>query len=107
MQESLLAKNTIVPTDLDLSWDVSCLVSADDYSIHEGTIGTWYSHSRAVCTTGGSTSHTMTPGSGGRYFLVVPLNPDAEGSYGLDSSGTQRPLSSATCRSEVSVEPCP
>src|SRR6185295_9483267 len=39
----LLGRNASDLNDLDLDWDPSC-GTASDYSVHEGTIGIWYSH---------------------------------------------------------------
>ena len=103
----LVAKNSVDPADLDLRWERSCLDAVDDYSIHEGYIGSWYSHAPHTCTTGGSTGYTLTPGTRSYYYVIVPLNADAEGSYGTDSGGTQRPTSTTNCRSKVKVDPCP
>jgi hypothetical protein len=77
--------------DLDLTWSASCSNTDDDYAVYEGTLGDFASHRSNLCTTGGATSATITPGAGGRYFLVVPTNGTHEGSYGYDSSGQERP----------------
>ena len=90
-----------------LSWGASCSDSASDYSVHRGTLGTWYSHQALACTTGGVTSTTLAPGAASSYFLVVPLTADAEGSYGATSAGVQRPSSSAACRSVWVTQVCP
>lgn len=87
------------PSRLELDWSPSCDGSAANYSIHEGTIGNWYSHDAALCTTGGATTATVVPGAGNRYYLVVPLDAEREGSYGSDSSGVERPRSNLRCRS--------
>lgn len=102
-----LVKNATVPTDLNLSWSESCTAGATDYSIHEGLLGSWYSHSSHSCTTGATLSATITPAGGNRYYLVVPLDGADEGSYGADSTGNPRPSSSVTCRASQRVEPCP
>ena len=36
-------------TDLDLTWGLGCSPDAIDYTVHEGTIGTYYSHDAVVC----------------------------------------------------------
>ena len=102
-----ISRNVTVPGDLDLSWGASCSSAATDYSIHEGSIGSWYSHDAIVCSTGGGLSATITPSSFDAYYLVVPISPDAEGSYGLDSVLAERPASSLTCRPEQSLAACP
>lgn len=100
-------KNDADPRLLDLRWDESCLDVANDYSVHEGAVGSWYGHAAAQCTTGGMTSTTHEPRPGDRYLLVVPLSEHAEGSYGVDSDGTARPRSSSPCREHASFESCP
>ena len=50
---------------------------------------------------------TITPESGDRYYLVVPLNPDrAKGSYGTASDGTPRLASGFACLPQH-VAACP
>ena len=90
-----------------LSWGSSCSDAAADYTIHEGTLGTWYSHEAVACTTNRVTSATVTPGAGRRYFLVVPVTADAEGSYGLSSAGVERPKSPVGCRDVWVTQRCP
>ncbi|MGH9869038.1 MAG: FG-GAP-like repeat-containing protein [Candidatus Polarisedimenticolia bacterium] len=85
--------------DLHLTWDPAC--PASDYAIYEGTIGDFTSHAPRLCSTGGATSSTFSPPSGSVYYLVVPLNGSAEGSYGTTSSGTERPVGSPACRPQL------
>jgi len=103
----LLTKNTSDPNDIDLRWDLSCLSAADDYAVQEGKLGSWNTHMPRTCTTGGWLDYTLTPDSAGRFYLIVPLSPKAEGSYGTDSMGTQRPPSASSCRPRIVVDPCP
>ena len=103
----LVAKNASVATNLDLTWSASCALDADDYAVHEGPLGSWYTHGPETCSTAGALSHTLTPDTGGQYYLVVPLSPDAEGSYGTDSSDVERPVGQSTCRASGVIDPCP
>ena len=82
---------------LDLVWGASCSGDADDYSVHEGAIGSWYGHASNLCTTGGATSTTLPSPAGSSYFIVVPTATPIEGSYGTDSLGAERPPSSVPC----------
>jgi len=91
---------------LDLIWSASCSATDDDYSIYEGTIGSFYNHLPKACTTSGSTMATLAPALGDTYYLVVPRDDSNEGSYGSDSSGTERPAAIATCR-PPQVASCP
>ena len=83
--------------NIALTWGASCSQNAADYSVYEGTLGSWYSHASSVCTTGGALATTLTPGSGNKYYLVTANNGAYEGSYGRDSQGIQIPRASAPC----------
>jgi hypothetical protein len=92
---------------ITLFWTASCSLGAEDYGIYEGTIGTWYSHTQIDCSDAlGDLQEAVTPGAGNRYYLVVPNNPDVEGSYGTRSTGVQRPVGSVTCRAAQEIG-CP
>lgn len=91
---------------ITLSWDFSCLITDDDYEIYEGALGDFTSHIPLFCTTGGATDQTFAPGSGNRYYLVVPRNDGAEGSYGHDSAGSERPTGHVACLPQT-LSPCP
>lgn len=93
--------------DLDLSWNLSCGAHATDYAVAVGTIGSWYSHSITSCSTGGANATTLTLPEGNRYYLVVPLSPTAEGSYGRSSDGTERPPAPNACVARQILDPCP
>ncbi len=83
---------------LDLSWATACGTTANDYSIHAGTLGSWYDHDAVACSTGSSLQSTIGVTSGDSYYLIAPLSNTAEGGYGEDSGGGQRPPSSGVCR---------
>ena len=95
-----------------LTWSPSCLATDSDYAVYEGELGDFAGHVPVVpagspaCTTGGATTLSFAPGSGSRYFLVVPLNGGDEGSYGVDSGGNPRPASAAACGAQL-VAGCP
>jgi len=91
--QTLLASKS--GADVELNWSPAC--PAPDYAIYEGTIGSFTSHTWRYCSTGGATSKTFAPASESVYFLVVPLNGSAEGSYGTAGSGTERPVGSSAC----------
>jgi len=86
-----------------LAWGTACTPS-DDYAVYEGPLGSFSSHASATCSTGGASSWTLTPAAGSRYFLVVPLRADREGSYGLTSAG-ERPAAAVSCRPQ-SIAAC-
>jgi hypothetical protein len=83
--------------DLLLQWDGSCAEGDDDYAVYEGTLGSFGSRAPVSCTTGGGTSRFLTPAAGDTYYLVVPSHADREGSYGRDSTGTERPPAAGAC----------
>lgn len=93
--------------DLQLSWSPSCLGSDTDYGIYEGALGQFSSHHRVVCSTGGAGSATIQPGSGNRYYLVVPRNAAREGSYGKSSAGVERVPAADACLPQAVQNPCP
>lgn len=99
----LVSKNG---SQLDLTWGASCGAAATDYAVYEGTLGTWYSHSSLVCSTSNATSTTVTPSSGNRYYLIVPLSATQEGSYGTTSTGAEIPQSSSPCKSSQDLSAC-
>lgn len=83
--------------DVTLSWGDSCAVDDTDWEVYEGRIGTWGIHAARLCSTGGATTATLTPGGDAMYYLVVPTNGGAEGSYGRSSDGLERPPGSPAC----------
>jgi len=91
---------------LTLAWSASCSTDATDYEVYEGTIGSFYSHFSKFCTTSGATSITFTPAAGDRYYLVVPTTGTEEGSYGLRSTGAERPTGGGACAIQQIVA-CP
>lgn len=90
--------------DLRLDWNPSC--AGDDYAIYEGALGPGLDHTPLLCSTSGSTTSTVTPGSGDRYYLVVPRSASREGSHGTDSSGNERTAGAAPCLTQRIVS-CP
>jgi len=90
-----------------LSWGNSCVPSDFDYEIYEGTIGNYYSHSAKLCTTDGATTITVSPAPGGTYYLAVPRNFAWEGSYGVRSSGAERPPGTSVCLPQQFFTACP
>ena len=93
----LIVTRTGVGDDVTLTWGESCLVEDTDYEVYEGQIGIYPSHASRLCSTGGATNATLTPNGEATYYLVVPTNSGAEGSYGLTSDGLERPQGSPAC----------
>jgi hypothetical protein len=96
-------------SSLTLAWDPSCSTGDTAYGVYEGVIGGIFdSH---VPLPGGScdianTTFTFDPGSGNRYYLVVPTDSSTEGSYGETSSPAERPTSTSPCAPQ-SLGNCP
>ena len=88
-----LQKSSVTAGNLLLHWQPSCSSNVSDYAIYEGTIGSWYSHTMIDdCTDdGGDLVEEIAPRAADSYYLIVPLSQTREGSYGLDSNGTERP----------------
>jgi Protein of unknown function (DUF1554) len=102
-----VAKNAGIPSHLDLSWGDSCGPEQTNFAVYEGTIGTWYSHTSRLCTTGGALAATnLTPSAASSYYLVVPLSATNEGSYGKNSAGAEIPRGTAVCRANQSTDGC-
>jgi hypothetical protein len=94
--------------NVTLSWGASCLAGDTDYGVYEGALGS-ANLDPVTCSTGNLTSWgPFLPQSGDRYFVVVPSNGTAEGSYGLKSSGEERTVSASACESQSIGSPvCP
>jgi hypothetical protein len=91
--------------DLRFSWGSSCLASDDDYAVYAGSVGDFASHEAKTCGTSGAIWTVLSPDDGDRYYLVVPLSPNREGSYGADSEGTPRVPADDPCLPQ-DVAPC-
>ena len=100
-----VSKISGMPATIDLNWGASC-VDAEDYAVAEGTLGSWYSHGAILCSTGGVTFARVAPGVAARYYLVVPLNDEAEGSGGTNSAGAERPQAAPACRAVAMASRC-
>ena len=83
-------------SDLDLAWDVVC-GEGTDYEIYEGVLGEPTSKIPLQCSTGGTTSTTITSSPSHCFFLVVATVSEAEGSYGRASDGTERTPDAGAC----------
>jgi hypothetical protein len=93
---------------LRISWTASCSAGAEEYAIYEGTIGEWYSHTAVDCSDdGGDMAEDIPLSDGNRYYLVVPVNPSQEGSYGTASNRTERPPGAAACAFMQALAACP
>jgi hypothetical protein len=91
-----LIVDRLSPAELSLTWGASCNGPDSDYEVYEGMMGNFSSHVPLACSTGGETGATVTAGSGGRYYLVVPRSADREGSHGVRFDG-ERPRGAESC----------
>lgn len=94
-----LAKSTVTPGNVIISWSPSCSSGAEDYGVYEGTLGTWYSHVAVTPVAGTACVDTfadlmeeIAPSGPAMYYLVVPHNVAEEGSYGDDRVNGRVPL---------------
>ncbi len=102
-----IGRNAVNEANLDLDWDPSCSPYASDYSVHEGTLGIWYSHTPVRCSTAGALSTTISPRSGNEYYLVAPISGSWTGSFGTRSTGVERPDADTPCTDDRAIAPCP
>jgi hypothetical protein len=92
-------KSDVTPGDLRITWQASTSVGAEGYGIYEGTIPSWTSHGLKDCTDDAPEfEEEIAPQAASSYYLVVPNNANGEGSYGVQSSGTERPQGTPACR---------
>ena len=101
--------NKTMTTELMLEWSPTCSAADNDYVVYEGTLGNWYDHNPVAalnCTTGGARTATFDPFGSDAYYLVVPHDGAAHGSYGQDSTGTERPSRNTACYTQM-LGTCP
>lgn len=103
-----IAPNGIDPARIDLSWGASCGSAAGGYAVYEGPIGDFTAHGifNGLCGVASTSSVGQLPGSGNRYYLVVPIADLEEGSYGLDATGAERPPAAAACMPAQNLGGC-
>lgn len=78
-------------SQIRMTWGESCNQDDSDFVVVRGELAAPFTqHAPLACSTGGLRSHTFFPQPGDAYFLVVPRNDEAEGSYGRSSSGLPR-----------------
>ena len=104
-----IAPSNVTPGNLTLSWSASCSANALGYAVYEGEIGHWYSHVPRSCSASGpGLTEELTLSPGNRYYLVVSLGVNGEGSYGRDSNGTELPAAAGgACMATRVIGPCP
>ncbi len=109
MDSLRMDRQTWMPGGLRLTWGPSCSDGAAAYAVYEGKLGDWTSHTAVACAgLGGDFERTVVPENGDRYFLVVPLTATAEGSFGRDSDGVERPVGAGLgCRLVQEIGTCP
>jgi hypothetical protein len=95
---------------LTIRWGPSCSTDAEDYAVYEGSLdslrdGLWLP-APATCSTTGALATTLAMPQGDRYFLVVPIAGDHEGSMGRDSFGGLRAEPPGACAPRESPPTC-
>lgn len=91
--------------NLNLNWGSAC-GGGTDYATYEGELGVQNSFVARACSSGGTTSITITPSSGNRSYVIVPLVGDKEGSYGRRSTSEERSPAAASCQPQLVLD-CP
>ncbi len=99
---------------LDLTWGASCSVGATQYIVHEGSLSSLrmgiYDHSATDCfNVPNDLQQFVFPPDFDTYYVVVPVGPESEGSYGTSFDGAnsqERPVGLAVCRPTQEVG-CP
>ena len=91
---------------ITLIWGGSCVPTDTDYSVYQGTMGSFQSHVPVLCSTGGQTSATIAPSEGSAYFLVTPNDTYYEGRYGARTSG-DIPAGPSRCFPPAATTGCP
>jgi hypothetical protein len=94
------------PGVLTLDWGDSCSPSDVDYAVYEGDLGDFTSHVPLLCNTGGLTTADVPEPATNKYYLIVPTDGLADGSYGKDGNGIERPGSLVACRPHAVIS-CP
>ncbi len=76
---------------LDVAYTPGC--DATDHTIYVGDLAgvSSYAWTGAACGVGASGTATFDPGAGSVFFVVVGTDGAAEGSYGRDGDGVERP----------------
>jgi hypothetical protein len=93
-------------TLLRLTWGASCNPPDTDYVVYDGAIGSYYSHSKLICSTAGNRVANIAPAAGSRYYLVGPRNATREGSLGRSSAAAERPVGISSCFPRALID-CP
>ena len=86
---------------VDLSWETACDAPAADYAIYGGSFENtdFEEPLDLICSTNGETSWTYQNLSSVSFFyLVVPIQGETEGSFGLLADGSERPRPPSTCK---------
>ena len=101
-------RSETTPGSLVLSWGGSCTPGTADYAIYAGALGSFASHVLVDCSDDGlDRAEEIAAGNGDRYYLLVTRGLAAEGSYGRDSDGTERPAATPSCEATQDLSACP
>ncbi len=101
------------PDRIEFIWPSASCSGAADYAVYEGTLGDWTSHTALTCSADVDCDRreTLDVSTGDRYYMVVPLNPYGEGSYGQQSlplvGAIERPVAAVGACATVQDLSCP
>ncbi len=91
---------------LSLAWNADC-GAGSRYGIYRGDLSIGYASLAADTCDLQTTSSTISAGTTpAEFFLVVPSDAAFEGSYGKDSTGTDRPTASTVCHPQDVIDLC-
>jgi hypothetical protein len=76
---------------VQLTYTPAC--DASDNNVYYGDLAgvSTYAYAGVTCSVGNTGSASFDPGLDSAFFLIVGNNGAEEGSYGIDSSGVERP----------------
>ena len=88
---SLLASYNDVTGAIDVTWTGACSASNDRIVYGQMAALATYGWTGVACNLGNSGTASFNPGAENVYFVIVANDATAEGSYGTNSLGAERP----------------
>jgi len=82
--------------EIEIAYTPAC--DSTDHTIYYGNLAdvASYTYTGALCGVGTTGAASFDPGPGNVFFVIVGTGGSAEGSYGLDGAGLERPEDIAT-----------
>jgi hypothetical protein len=97
LPQLLVTAHDQVNGNITITYGSAC--STTDNSLEFGDLASVgsYTYAGRVCNIGNTGTYVWTYGAGSQFFLIVGDDGSIQGSYGLDSAGTERPADAAGC----------